>query len=186
MKFWENLKIGRYKDFLFVILFTGFIYLTIPIARYISNFLLAHKLLKLSVYLLVSIFILSSIYLIFTYISFRLLNIVILTVFFVIYIMIVQTYDILVEKIHFIEYGILAYLLYRALKPKLHGSLIYPASFIILTLIGWGDELIQYFLPDRYYDFRDVVLNGLSGGLILILIYTVEKLKKDTFKSISA
>ena len=55
--------------------------------------------------------------------------------FFAIYINVVQVYDIMAEKIHFVEYGILAYLLYYALKLKIKGIKIYPVVLVLVFLI---------------------------------------------------
>jgi len=69
------------------------------------------------------------------------------------------------EKIHVVEYGILGWLIGWSLS-------ISPMSIqrIILAIvlgwsIGFGDEIIQYFLPNRVYDIRDVLLNGVSATL---------------------
>ncbi len=177
MGYMESLKRESLKDYIYVIIYTIAVYLTIPFARSAATFLSEHGLLKYSIYFLLSIFIITCCCLIFKYIGFRLLNIISLAVFFPLYISIIQTYDVLAEKIHFIEYGVLAFLLYRALKKNIPSMLIYPVSLVIVFLIGWGDELIQYFLPERVYEFRDVLLNVLSGGLILALIFLVEKLR---------
>ena len=75
--------------------------------------------------------------------------------------------------VHLLEYGVLAILIFRAVSldraPR-------PAVIITLALVvalGWFDEVIQYFLPDRYYDLSDVVINGVGGvlGLFCILGY---------------
>ncbi|MCU0822812.1 MAG: VanZ family protein, partial [Spirochaetes bacterium] len=124
-----------------------------------------------------SIFIIADIFLILRYAGFSIINVVCVSFFFTAYFSIVQVYKVPAEKIHFIEYGLLAFLLFRALKLNVPDKLNYPLSFLIIIMIGWGDEAIQLVVPDRYYDLRDVFLNGLSGGLILLLIFIVEKLK---------
>ncbi|MDY6933632.1 MAG: VanZ family protein [Spirochaetota bacterium] len=171
----------KYRRFVYVIVFTAIIYLTLPFARLISEYLRTHNLLKHSIYILIAVFIVICCYLIFRYIGYKLINIITILLFFTIYVLIIQRYDIIVEKLHFVEYGILSYLIYNSLTEQLSSRLIYPVSFIILTIIGWVDEIIQYYLPDRFYDIRDVCLNSLSGCLILILIYIVEKLRDRSF-----
>jgi len=80
------------------------------------------------------------------------------------------------EKIHFIEYGILAYLVFRAISLDLKGGpLVYFLSFLLVSLIGWGDEGIQHILPNRYYQTQDVLLNSISGALGLYLTYIVRR-----------
>lgn len=79
------------------------------------------------------------------------------------------------EKIHFIEYGVLACLCFKALSLEEKPVLSYGGAFFLTTLIGWVDELIQEVLPNRYYDLRDVGLNSMSGFLALVLIYIMER-----------
>jgi len=84
---------------------------------------------------------------------------------FIIYIVGFILIEIPEEKIHFIEYGVLSVLVYWALKEVGKNWLRFLLAFIITSLIGFGDEVIQYFLPNRYYQFSDVVLNSISAGL---------------------
>ncbi|MBI3616750.1 MAG: VanZ family protein [Candidatus Omnitrophica bacterium] len=75
------------------------------------------------------------------------------------------------EKIHFIEYGILAYLVFRALRLD-HGAwAAYVGALALTAALGWVDEGIQHLLPKRYYQTSDVVLNAVSGLLGLLLVY---------------
>lgn len=79
------------------------------------------------------------------------------------------------EKIHFIEYGILAYLVFRALRLD-HGAwAAYAGAFALTAALGWVDEGIQHLLPNRYYQISDVVLNAVSGLLGLLLVYVFQR-----------
>lgn len=82
------------------------------------------------------------------------------------------------ERLHFIEYGVLAFLVYRALILDLNNSQAYLVAFFITSLIGWGDEGIQYILPNRYYDFRDVCLNSIGAALGLAFVYIIHRDKR--------
>ncbi len=79
------------------------------------------------------------------------------------------------EKIHFLEYGFLAYLIYRALRLDCSRILSYAGAFILTTVFGWIDEGIQHILPNRYYQNEDVFLNAISGALALLLIFIFER-----------
>lgn len=88
-----------------------------------------------------------------------------------------------VEGFHLLEYGLLAIVIYRALSLDMSG---YKVSLLTITLViglGWFDEIIQYFLPDRYYDIRDVVINGAGGllGLAIILACKSENRQDPPF-----
>lgn len=71
------------------------------------------------------------------------------------------------ERLHFLEYGLLGMLILRAsLRTKPHS---WRASFglaaVVLCLIGTVDEVIQYLLPNRFFDWRDLWFNVLGGLL---------------------
>ena len=40
----------------------------------------------------------------------------------------------------------------------------------VAGLAGWGDELIQYFLPNRVYDLRDVAFNAEAAALVVAFL----------------
>ncbi|MFC1699099.1 VanZ family protein [Candidatus Omnitrophota bacterium] len=75
-----------------------------------------------------------------------------------------------IERVHFIEYGLLAVFLFRALRHNIKNRSVYLWSGITVFTLGLIDEGIQYLLPNRVYDNRDVIVNGLAGILALLLI----------------
>jgi VanZ family protein len=79
------------------------------------------------------------------------------------------------ERVHFIEYGVLAFLVYRALALDLKSGWSYFWAFVLTSLIGWSDEGTQYLIPGRYYELRDVGLNVISAALGLLLVFTLYK-----------
>jgi VanZ family protein len=89
------------------------------------------------------------------------------------------------ERIHFVEYAVLGVLLYFALREGILGRRLILYIPALVFIIGLGDELIQGILPNRVYDFRDVLMN-LAGGILgeLILISFNLKLIKGK-KSVS-
>jgi len=74
-----------------------------------------------------------------------------------------------IERIHLLEYGLLAMLAKRAADYRMGSALAYIFSAFLVADIGLGDELIQWVLPDRYFDWRDVMTNAVSGVLGLAL-----------------
>lgn len=77
------------------------------------------------------------------------------------------------ERIHFVEYAVLGVLLYFALREKIQGRRALFCIPVVIFFVGLGDELIQGILPNRVYDFRDVLMNlagGILGELILITL----------------
>ena len=75
------------------------------------------------------------------------------------------------EAVHFLEYGLLGYFLFRALSLTIKDKSIYLTAFLIGALVGTFDELLQWTIPDRYWDFRDVALNALATGLFQVAVW---------------
>lgn len=71
------------------------------------------------------------------------------------------------ERIHFVQYGLMAILARRALAWHAGPPRQYAGAFLIAALAGWGDELIQGILPSRVYDLRDVAINAVAALLAL-------------------
>jgi hypothetical protein len=75
------------------------------------------------------------------------------------------------EAVHFLEYGLLGYFLFRALSLTIKDKSIYLTAFLIGALVGTFDEMLQWMTPDRYWDFRDVALNALAIALFQIAVW---------------
>ncbi|MBD3379966.1 MAG: hypothetical protein GF408_05830 [Candidatus Omnitrophica bacterium] len=82
------------------------------------------------------------------------------------------------EKVHMAEYGLLAVLVYNALKLDMgrYDSRLYILGGLICSLAGLVDEIIQWYLPNRYFDWRDVGFN-VAGALIALAIIRFNILK---------
>ena len=70
------------------------------------------------------------------------------------------------------QYGLLGVLLYNALKIDFdkYGSALYLVGAAICIAAGAMDEVIQGILPNRHFTWHDVLINGLSGILSLLVI----------------
>lgn len=95
------------------------------------------------------------------------------------------------ERLHFLQYGALAVLLYKAVSCDLRGIRTYAAALALGALIGLGDEGVQYltkYIPDicawlgvsvnpltfrRYFGWNDVALNALGVAYGLAFVITV-------------
>jgi VanZ family protein len=96
------------------------------------------------------------------------------------------------ERLHFIEYGVLAILLWHAWRGHLRPAWAYFAAALSGALIGYGDEGVQYltqYIPNlartcnwsmrnpdmfrRYFTWADVWLNALGALYGLALWATV-------------
>lgn len=74
------------------------------------------------------------------------------------------------ERLHLVEYGLMGYVVLRALRIDLSPVPAYLASFVIAVLIGVGDECIQWVLPQRFFEVKDIQLNAVSAVLGLLLV----------------
>ena len=72
-----------------------------------------------------------------------------------------------VERFHFVEYGLITALFYRAWRPAGDGSvLVMPV--LAGVLVGTLEEWFQWFIPARVGEVRDVLLNlvAIASGLL--------------------
>jgi hypothetical protein len=66
-----------------------------------------------------------------------------------------------VERFHFVEYGLVTLLFYRAWRPLDDGS-VYVLPVLCGILVGTFEEWFQWFIPVRIGEMRDVFLNGVA------------------------
>jgi hypothetical protein len=72
-----------------------------------------------------------------------------------------------VERFHFLEYGALAWLFYRAWRPRADpAALLLPVAASLMVAVA--DEWVQWFVPSRVGELRDVLLDGaaIACGLV--------------------
>lgn len=87
------------------------------------------------------------------------------------------------ERLHLVEYGFMGSFLFRALRFDLSERRAYIASFLITVLVGIGDECVQWILPQRFFEVKDIQLNALSGCLGLLLLRFVVESSKAASKN---
>ena len=75
------------------------------------------------------------------------------------------------EAVHFLEYALLGFFLFRALSFTIKDKTIYLAAIFIGSLVGIFDEILQWIMPLRYWDLRDVGLNAFSGILFQVALW---------------
>jgi hypothetical protein len=81
------------------------------------------------------------------------------------------------ERTHLIEYGVVAMLLLEALKERASqgASVPMPAVTAMLATVVAGavDEGIQWAVPNRVFDLRDVGFNALAGAMAVLSVLAV-------------
>ncbi len=70
------------------------------------------------------------------------------------------------ERMHLLQYGLLGYLISSAIAPKVSLIARIGTLFLIGTAVALGDEIVQWALPSRVFDWWDVSYNlvGLTFG----------------------
>ena len=74
------------------------------------------------------------------------------------------------EAFHFVQYGVLSLLLFRALGHRFPDPSIYVSATLIGAAFGIFDELIQWVVPQRFFDYRDIGINALAVGLVQVAL----------------
>ncbi|HKC58171.1 MAG TPA: VanZ family protein, partial [Vicinamibacterales bacterium] len=78
-----------------------------------------------------------------------------------------------VEHVHFVEYGVVAWLFYRVWRPRDDGTaVIWP--LLAGTLTGIADESVQWFIPGRVGEAHDVLLNVVAVCCGLCFVASVD------------
>ncbi len=74
------------------------------------------------------------------------------------------------EAVHFVEYGVLGILIYRALCHRVRDVSIYFGVAMVGALVGTIDEMIQWTTPKRFWALGDIWLNLMAVSLVQVAI----------------
>jgi len=74
------------------------------------------------------------------------------------------------ERLHLAEYGLLGYFAYRALILDFSPSKALVLAWGVAIVLGAGDEGMQWILPTRVFEWKDIGLNAVSSGLGLLIV----------------
>jgi len=103
------------------------------------------------------------------------LRLFIMILVFLLYALALSQLKYAVEKIHYLEYGLLCVLAIRALSGDCRLPAALLLSLVLTFSIGLVDEFLQHLHPDRVAEFRDVFTNVNAGVLGLALYLTQER-----------
>ncbi|MGB6371297.1 MAG: VanZ family protein [Atribacterota bacterium] len=84
------------------------------------------------------------------------------------------------KVIHFLTYGIYAFLCLAALSDKILFLKLFHYFLALAFSVSYGmfNEIYQYFIPEREFSLGDVLANSLGVITFLILIY-IFQIKKE-------
>jgi VanZ family protein len=164
------------SKWLHVVLFSLVVFLTLPAGPYIRDFIY-RNLGKWSVIYIVAA-ILAAGLIITLYYTFRKWDrfsftrlLWFLVIGYLYWLALRRTFKIPIESVHFVEYGILSLLVYRALRTSYRERYVFLAAFFFTYCIGVMDESIQWLLPNRVGALKDILLNAVSAGLVQLLLW---------------
>ncbi len=83
-----------------------------------------------------------------------------------------------VEKVHFVQFGALAFLIYRIRRPAGDASMLWVPLLGVL-FVGTFEEWVQWLVPSRTGEIMDVLLNfyaGICGLLVSLALLPPPKL----------
>ncbi|MBN1689265.1 MAG: VanZ family protein [Candidatus Omnitrophica bacterium] len=84
-----------------------------------------------------------------------------------------------IEKIHLVSYSLLAILYQKTLTSYKTSNWTLLLAGLGCALVGTVDEVLQYFIPRRFFQWSDIYLNAVSGVLGLALLFILsDKTKK--------
>ena len=78
------------------------------------------------------------------------------------------------EAVHLVQYGVLAVLVQRALRERHPDLTAYPSAVLLTLFVGIVDEVIQWMVPGRFWDLRDVALNGGAAFLVQAVLWPLD------------
>ena len=160
-------------SWLYVALWTLIIYLTVPFARPVAEWIVRNLGIVFFFYIAATAGIVGLIFVVITLYRRRLpiscyLWLTGITITFVAYAY--QLREVPADVIHLVEYVILSVLVYRALLHRIQDYSIYLVAMIIVAIIGTVEECIQWIVPSRVFDLRDIQTNIIAGALAQLTI----------------
>ena len=164
------------KQWRWVIAYVLFIYTSLPfVPIFWTRFIEPNRTLNrfLPFVILLIIFLLIFYYLVFVNHKKSLASFIVIIISFLVAYLLTKKINISAERIHIIEYGILPFLIYTPLRQK-NWLPVYFWVFIIGFSVGALDEIIQYFIPNRVFDVKDILTNTAGVFLGEIVLYNLK------------
>lgn len=90
------------------------------------------------------------------------------------------------EKIHLAEYGLLSWLFTLYYKKSSKDPMPHVLIIVFVSLVGIGDEFVQWLRPNRVGDIRDVLINIIAAVLaqgLLFLHIDLNRIKDELLKA---
>jgi len=87
-----------------------------------------------------------------------------------------------VERVHFLQYGGVVILLYQVLKENRNDLSLYLWIFFSSVFVGIADEWVQWWVPSRFGEIRDIYINLLATLCGIFCIHFLVRSEKITLR----
>jgi len=139
------------------------IYSTLPVMRYVLNFI-KEEVGKDQLLLLVNVsLIVPSVFILIFLLRKGVLKTLLAAIPLAVTAYYVYFMKIPEERVHFLQYGLLGVLVLKTVKKETWTGVLMALLFTVL--VGCGDEFIQWLLPNRVGEVRDVMINTAASAL---------------------
>lgn len=164
----------EWKSWLLVSLWACFIFLSVPLARPIQRFIRESWGSSFFIYVVVATIVILVLVAVYKTSKTRKLKpvnyIFLITVSGVFFWLTYQLRGNPEEAIHFVQYGILSILVFRALTLRAPDNTSYFTAVALVCAIGIIDEALQWLAPQRYWGLRDIRLDAIAAVLTIFAI----------------
>jgi hypothetical protein len=163
---------NEWQSWLYVCIWSLLIFVTVPVARVIQAYVHEHwgrDMFLYGVVIIIVLLLVASLKLIKAKRTATAMNYVwlvsIATVFIVYTIQLRSNPE---EAVHFVQYGILGILIYRALTHRINNYGIYFVALLLTITVGILDEALQWLTPNRVWGLKDIRLDAIAAALVLL------------------
>ena len=103
------------------------------------------------------------------------------------YLLLLVRIEILEERSHILEYGVVAIFVYEALAERARDTgrawTIPLAAIVVAGVFGVIDELLQSLIPNRTFDLRDIGFNLAAAGVAVTARVLLDWARRRTLRS---
>ncbi len=158
------------------LLYTAFLFMSLPVAPEVWGWLGERHLAVLALnFLIAAVLVLWAFYLFVRLKTRRLLRLALIVPLLAAYGYALSQLPYPPERFHFVEYGFLAFFLYRTVHLAASRWMACRYAMAIGFVVGMVDEGVQYFLPNRVFDPRDLAANGAAVALGLAVTLVISQ-----------
>ncbi len=172
------------KRAMLLVLYVGMLYLFIPYGRQVVLFLRERNLLRFAVAVSTVLVLLAIGRALYLHSQASRARVVLTTAGIgAFYFLLFYFVDRPEERLHFVQYGLLAPLTVYVFSAKFKGPRLFIVSVVIALILAAGDETIQYFTPTRVFEWQDMHYNLAAVMLGMSFLKIAQRILNWTWSS---